>query len=53
MGLWVNDDARNPNHHTKECQHERHRTYGKPCPSIDKNGAASANAIVVSIAQNI
>ena len=26
MRLWACDQARNPNHHTKQCEHERHQT---------------------------
>jgi len=54
MRLWVSDQLRNPHQHAKDGQHKRHQTYRKPRPSIDENGiAASANAIVVRIAQNI
>ena len=38
MRLWAREQARNPNQHEKECQHERHQTYRKPCLAIDQNG---------------
>src|ERR1700722_15011742 len=38
MGVWVSDQARNPNQHTKEHQHEGRQANCKPCLAIDENG---------------
>src|SRR5579859_427227 len=38
MGFRVSDKARNPNQHTKECQHEGHQANRKPCLAIGENG---------------
>lgn len=38
MGFWVSDQARNPNQHSKERQHECHQAYRQPCLTIDENG---------------
>ena len=37
MRFWVSDQTRNPDQHTKECQHEGHQAYRKPCLAIDEN----------------
>lgn len=42
MRLCVSDQVRNPNQHTKECQHERHQTHRKP-------RLACYTAVVVSV----
>src|SRR2546427_7741855 len=38
MRLRVSDQVRNPNHYTKECQHERHQAHRKPRLAIHENG---------------
>ena len=37
MGFRGSDQARNPNQHTKERQHEGHQANRKPCLAMDEN----------------